>query len=451
MSSKLAIFGGNKAVTKDPGDMFTWPIITKEDEEAVLKVLYDRSMSGTDITIEFEKKFAEWQGTKYALGYCNGTMALLAAMYAAGVGFGDEIICPSLTYWASAIQAYSLGATPVFADIEPDSLCIDPNDIERCVSERTKAIMVVHYLGHPANMDGIMKIAEKHNLKVIEDVSHAQGGLYKGKKLGTFGHVSAMSLMSGKSFATGEAGMLVTDDFVIYEKALASAHYERYDDRITTPEIHKFKGLPLLGMKGRVNQFASAIGLVQLKYYDERTREIRKAMNYFWDLLEGVPGIKAHRADEKEGSSMAGWYAARGLYKPEELGGLSVTRFCQAVQAEGAGCDPGCNRPLHTHGVFQAADIYNQGKPTRIANASRDVRELDRRLPNSEIANDRMYSIPWFKHYRPEIIEEYAEAFRKVALNYEELLQDDPGDPDDIGMGQWYFFKDPEKDDNDDN
>jgi len=445
MRENLAIFGGPKAVTKDPGDMFTWPIITKEDEEAIIKVLYSRSMSGTDITTEFEQKFAEWQGSKYALGYCNGTMALLAAMYAVGLGFGDEIISPSLTYWASILPAYSLGATPVFADIDPDSLCIAPADIERCLSEKTKAILAVHYLGHPADMDGIMKIAEKYGLKVIEDVSHAQGGLYKGKKLGTFGHVSAMSLMSGKSFATGEAGILTTDDCVIYEKALACAHYERYDDRIKTPEINLYKGLPLLGMKGRVNQMCSAMGLVQLKYYDERTAEIRKAMNYFWDLLDGVPGIKAHRPDKKEDSNMAGWYAARGLYKPEELGGLSVTRFCQAVQAEGADCSPGCNKPLHTHGLFQTADIYNQGKPTRIANASRDVRKLDAFLPHSEAANRLTYSIPWFKRYRPEIIEEYAEAFKKAAMNYKELLKDDPGDSENIGFGQWYFYRDPEK------
>jgi len=407
-------------------------------------------MSGTDITAEFEREFAKWQDVKYALGYCNGTMALLAAMYAAGVGFGDEIICPSLTYWASAIQAYSLGATPVFADIEPDTLCIDPKDIERCVSAKTKAVMAVHYLGHPAKMDKIMEIAGKYNLKVIEDVSHAQGGLYKGKKLGTFGHAAAMSVMSGKSFATGEGGMLATDDLFIYEKALASAHYERFDDRVTTPELNEYKGLPLLGMKGRLNQFSSAIGLVQIKYYDARAAEIRKAMNYFWDLLEGVPGLKAHRTDEKTGSTMAGWYAARGLYKPEELGGLPVANFCRAVSAEGAECSPGCNRPLHTHGVFQTADIYNQGKPTRIANASRDVRELDRMLPHSEAANERMYSIPWFKHYRPEIIKEYAEAFKKTALNYKELLEGGPAGASE-GAGQWYFYKDPEKEEEGEN
>jgi len=370
---------------------------------------------------------------------------VLAAMFASGLGCGDEMIAPSLTYWASVLPVYSLGATPVFADVEADSLCIDPCDLERCISEKTKAIMVVHYLGHPANMDGIIKVAGKYNLMVIEDVSHAQGGLYKGRKLGTFGHAAAMSLMSGKSFALGEAGILVTDNLQIYEKALAAAHYERFDDRITTPEINRLKGLPLLGIKGRVNQFNSAIGLVQIKYYDERIKEVRKAMNYFWDLLEGVPGLQAHRVNETEGSTMAGWYAPHGLYKPEELGGLSVTCFCQAVSAEGAECSPGCNRPLHTHNVFQTADIYSHGKPTRIVNASRDVRDLDRQLPRTNAANHRTFSIPWFKHYRPEIIREYADAFKKAAMNYRDLLENDPGDSEDIGIGRWYFYSDPKK------
>ena len=444
--SNLAILGGSKAVTKDPGDIFAWPIYTREEEEAVLNVLRERSMSATAITVEFEKEFAKWQGSKYGVGYTNGTMALIAAMFAIGIGHGDEIICPSITYWASIVSAYSLGATPVFADIDPDTLCIDPQDIERCISGRTKAIMVVHYLGHPADMDAIMAVAQKHNLKVIEDHSHAQGGFYKGRRLGTIGHVSATSLMSGKSFAIGEAGMLTTDDSTVYERAIAACHYERFDETITSPELKPYMGLPLLGMKGRVNQFGSAIGLVQLKYYDERIKEIRKAMNYFWDLLEGVPGIKAHRVDEKDGSNMAGWYIPHGLYKSEELGGLSVTRFCEALTAEGVETSAGVNNPLHIHGLFKTADVYNQGMPTRIANAARDVRELDRMLPHSNMANSRTYEVPWFKHFRPEIIEEYANAFKKVSAGYKELLEGDKGNnPEAMGIGRWFFYKDPDK------
>jgi len=441
MAEKLALFGGPKAVQCDPGDMFVWPIITKEDEDAVLDVLHRRAMSGTDVTKQFENEFAQWQGTKYALGFSSGTAAIQTAMFACKVGVGDEIIAPSVTYWASAAQAFSLGATPVFAEIDENTLCIDPNDIEHRITDRTKAIVVVHYLGHPADMDPIMGIARRHNIKVIEDVSHAQGGLYKGRKLGTIGDVGAMSLMSGKSFAIGEAGMLVTDDREIYERAIAFGHYERFrENEIETEYLKPLAGLPLGGYKYRVHQMSSALGRVQLKYYDERCIEIRKAMNYFWDLLEGVPGLRAHRVPKDSDSNMAGWYAPHGIYKSEELGGLSVTRFTEAVRAEGVeACAPGCNAALHTHALFNTADVYGHGKPTRIANANKDVREFDNSLPVSEKIGAMVYGIPWFVHYRPEIIEQYAYAYRKAAENYKELLKDDPGNPP--KLGGWHFFR----------
>ena len=438
--SELALFGGPKAVTLDPKGIFDWPIITKEDEDACLEVLRKGGMSGTDVTMQFEKEFAAWNGTKYALGFSSGTASLQAAMYAVGIRAGDEIIVPDVTYWASGLQAYSLSATPVFANVDPDTLCIDPADIEHRIGARTKAIMVVHYLGHPADMDPILEIAKKHNLKVIEDVSHAQGGLYKGRKLGTIGDVGAMSLMSGKSFAVGEAGMLVTDSREIYEHALCLGHYERMTEKdLTCPDLLPLAGLPLGGYKYRMHQLSSAVGRVQLKYYDERCIEIRKAMNYFWDLLEGVPGIKAHRTNEAEGSTMAGWYAAKGLYRPEELEGLSVTRFCEAVAAEGAPASPGCNLALHTHPLFHTADVYGIGKPTRIAFTDRDVRELDKDLDPAVAIGAHTYNIPWFKHYVPEIIEEYANAYKKVALNYKELLAGDKGNPE--KLGGFHFFK----------
>jgi len=439
--SKLALLGGEATVREQYADMFKWPIITPEIEQAVLQELRRGTMSNIDATEKFEAAFAAWQGVKYALAHPNGTSALIAAMFALGVGTGDEVILPSITYWASGLQLYSLGATPVFAETQMDTLCLDPKDLERVIGPRTKAIIVVHYLGHPADMDGIMKVAKKHKLRVIEDVSHAQGGLYKGKMLGTFGDVAGMSLMSGKSFAIGEGGMLTTDDREVYERALAWGHYERNNpDYITSPQLMPLVGLPLGGVKNRLNQLASVMGLEQLKVYDEQAAEIRRAMNRFWDLLEGTPGIRAHRVDERTGSTMAGWYAAHGLYVPEELGGLSVTRFCDAVTAEGVeSVYPGANKPLHTHALMQTADLYHDGKPTRIRFAERDVRELDKHLPVSEAIPTRTYFTPWFKHDRPEIIERYAEAFRKVCTSYRDLLKDDPGNSP--GLGAWYFAK----------
>jgi perosamine synthetase len=428
-----------KAVVSEEEDMFTWPIITKEDEDAVLDVLRKGGMSGTDVTKQFENEFAVWQGTKYALGYNNGTAALHSAMFACKIGVGDEIICPSVTYWASAAPVFSLGASVVFADIDANTLCINPSDIEHRINSRTKAIVVVHYLAHPADMDPIMEIAKKHGLKVIEDVSHAQGGLYKGRKLGSIGDVAAMSLMSAKSLAIGEAGMLATNDLEIYERAIAFGHYERFNDSIQSEELKRYAGLPMGGYKYRMHQLSSAVGRVQLKYYDERCKEIRKAMNYFWDLLEGVPGIKAHRINEDSGNNMAGWYAPHGLYKPDELGGLSVTRFVEAVRAEGViDCCAGCNSALHTHALFNSCDVYGHGKPTRIANEDNDIRDYDKNLPVSEKIGSMSYTIPWFKHYRTEIIEQYANAYRKAALNFKELLKSDEGNPPNLGV--WHFF-----------
>lgn len=220
-----ALFGGRPAVTKLEKNLFTWPIVTAEDEAAVLAVLRSGSMSQTGITQQFESEFAGWQGSKDALGFNNGTASLQAALFGVGIGRGDEIICPSVTYWASILPCFSLGATVSFADIDATTLCIDPNNIEHRITPNTKAIVVVHYLAHPCDMDAILSIARRHGLKVIEDVSHAQGGLFKGRKLGTLGDVAGMSMMTGKSFAIGEAGMLVTDDREIYERAIAWGHY----------------------------------------------------------------------------------------------------------------------------------------------------------------------------------------------------------------------------------
>ena len=172
---------------------------------------------------------------------------------------------------------------------------------------------------------------------------------------------------------------------------------------------------------------------------DERMKEIDDAMNYFWDCLDGVPGLRAHRPPREENSTMGGWYAAHGKYVPEELDGLSLTRFCQAVTAEGCPISPGANKPLHLHPLLNTCDVYGHGKPTRIANTDRDVRQPPGSLPVTERMIRRVYSIPWFKKNNHALIDEYVEAFRKASANYKELLADDPGDPPDVG--NWHFFQ----------
>ena len=433
---RLAIFGGKPAVPATPDDqLFHWPIVTSDDEAAVLAVLRAGTMSSTDITKVFEAEYAAWQGSRYALATCNGTAALLAAMWACDVGAGDEIICPSITYWASAAPALTLGATVNFAEVDPLTLCIDPADIEHRIGPRTKAIVAVNYAGHPADYDRILPIARRHNIRVIEDNSHAHGALYKGRVTGTIADIAAASLMAGKSFAIGEGGMITTDDRHLYERCVSFGHYERTgvasnynpaDQVITEEALLRFRGLPLGAVKHRINQTCSAMGRVQLAEYLTRIAEIQSAMNRFWSLLDGVPGVRPHRIDLPD-STMGGWYFPRGHYRPEELGDLPVERLCEAVRAEGVPmCTPGLNSPLHLHPFFHEADIFRQGKPTAIAFGQRDVRQGPGSLPISEGLAKRVLGVPWFKHDDLRTITRYAEAYRKAAEHAEELRQTSP-------------------------
>ena len=419
---KLALLGGEPLFTQEraPKDLFKWPILTQEDIAAATEVIVNNKFSGTDITIQFQDEFAEWQGRKYALAFTNGTMSLTAAMFAIGLSEGDEIICPTKTYWASISQAAYFGAKVVFCNIK-DNLNMDPDDLERCITPKTKAIMVVHYFGYPCDMDKIMKIANRHNLYVVEDVSHAQGSLYKGKKVGNFGHVAAMSMMSQKAFAAGEMGMLVTDDRKLYERAIAFGHYERNNEKFIeeSEELKDYFHIALGGVKGRVNQLCAALGRGQLKYYDERCAEIRRAMNYFYDCLEGLPGIKPHRIDESDGSHMGGYYSPQLLYFSEELGGLSSSRFAAAVTAElngAGGCRAGANYCLHTHKYFKTFD-------PRHSTTQKDYIADDANLDIS--LKKECISVPWFKNLNKEWIDRYVQVYKKVVENHQELLEED--------------------------
>ncbi|MDO5565017.1 MAG: DegT/DnrJ/EryC1/StrS family aminotransferase [Planctomycetia bacterium] len=428
----LAYFGGPKAIPERDDSLFHWPIVTEEDIAAVRDVLVAGIMSGTGITKEFEKEFAQWNGAKYALGCCNGTASLTAAMWACGVGAGDEVICPSLTYWATCASALQLGATVNFADADPVSLCIDPNDIEHRISERTKAIVVVHYCGTPVDMDAIMDIARRHGIKVLEDVSHAVGSLYKGRKCGTLGDIAGMSMMAGKAFAIGEAGMVLTNNRELYERCIAFGHYERTgapsrfnppDAQITMDSLLPYIGLPLGGVKHRMNQTCAAMGRVQLKYYQERIEEIDRAMTWFMDRIEAeIPGLTGHRPTTP-GSTNGGWYVPCCHYDPAAFGGCPAELFSDLIRAEGMHCVNGINNPLHLHPYFHTADIFHQGCPTALAFGQRDVRQGEGACPVTEAVTDRTIQVPWFKHCRKEEIEKHVAGFVKVAT----FVRENPG------------------------
>lgn len=428
--SKLAILGGTPILGKHPEELFHWPIVNDAMRKAQLDVLNSGNMSGTDIAQRFESEFAKWQKRKYALGHNNGTSSLLAAMYGLGVSAGDEVICTSVTYWASCMGALQLGASVVFCDIDVESLQMSPEDFEKKITPRTKLVVVVHYMAHPCDMDRIMAIARKHGIKVLEDVSHAQGGRYKGRMLGTFGDAAAMSLMTCKSFAIGEGGMMLTDDLEVYRRAVRFGHYDRIPTLYAPEEIADTRILPFGGCKNRMHQISAAIGLEQLKKYDDEMEEIDCAMKYFWSGLNDIHGIRWIYPKD-DGSDKSGWYASRFHYEQEAFGGVSNEVFTKALNCEvsqnsdGSGpFEMGCNFPLHLSSVFSDVDIYGYGKPTArfFRNDDANPKELTGSLPVAEEINTKVIGEPWFKHFDKPLIDKYIEAVRKVAANYRDLI-----------------------------
>ena len=438
-ADRLAMLGGTPVM--DPAklaaanELFAWPIVNDAMRKASDAVLVARKMSGRDIAIRFEEEFAKWNGTKYAVSCLNGTTALNTAFYAVGVGPGDEVICPSMTMWASCQGVVNLGGTVVFCDVKPDDVTIDPASFEAHITPRTKAVVVVHYMGMPCDMDAIMAIARKHGIKVIEDVSHAQGGLYKGRRLGAIGDIGAMSLMTGKSFAIGEAGMMVTNSREYYEKSIRWGMYGRMQKFMPPEMFARTFNVPFGGIKNRLNQCTAAIGLEQLKKYDAERAEIEDAMLYYWRGLADIDFLKLIYP-KWEQSNKAGWYASRGHFLTERVPGVDNRVFAAAVVAELGGVPngfgAGANFPLHWSSVFNDEDIFGNGQPPskRFLPAGLSSKQLTGELPVSDGINERLIGDPWFKRFDRSLIDVFVEAVHKVAKNVDKLRGLRPASPD---------------------
>lgn len=419
--ASLAINGGSKVVSKDPGEIFVHPIIDRRDEEALVEMLHSRQMSSIEPSLALEEQYAKWQGSKFALAHNTGTAALYGALWGVGVGEGDEVICPTVTYWASAMPVLSLRGTVVFADIEEDTLCIDPEDVRRKITDRTKAIVAVHLSGHPADMDPLMEISEETGVPVVEDVSHSHGALYKGRLLGSIGQVSAMSLMTGKALPTSEGGMLCTDDREIYERAIVFGHYGRIGKYCEIQKYADMAGLAVGGHKFRMNGFSAVMAQVQLDKYQGVLDDKKRSSELWWSLLEDVPGIVPH-IPKWENSTLGGWYAPRGIYDPDAAPeNLPLKAFARAVRAEGSVCHAGGYKLLHRHPAFNDLAIYGEDSPTCIRFAERDVRMSDEDLPVATKMFSRVYMVPRFSYFDAEYITQCAEAYRKVIEHADEV------------------------------
>jgi len=263
------------------------------EEDAVVETVRSKWISTGPKNAELERKFAEMTGAKHAVALTNCTVALHMALLLNDIKPGDEVICPSLTFVATANAIRYVNAIPVFADIRGlDDLTIDPDDIERKITSRTKALMLMHYGGFACDMNRIMAIAQKYNLRVIEDACHGPTAEYEGKKLGTFGQCGCFSFFSNKNISTGEGGMIITDDDAMYEKAkllrshgMTSLSYDRAKGHSTKYDVIE------LGYNYRMDDIRASIGIVQLDKL-KKDLEIRAELRALYEKkLEGVDEI----------------------------------------------------------------------------------------------------------------------------------------------------------------
>jgi len=298
MVERLALYGGKPVREKPLPPMFPGALfIGEEEKKEILEVIESKSLFrfyGPKLlnkTKTFEEKFSQYIGVKHALGVTSGTAALITSLASAGVGPGDEVIIPAYCWIMDPMAVMFVRAIPVIAEINK-TLTLDPRDVENKITDRTKAIIAVHMRGFQCDMDALLKIAEKHDLILIEDVAQACGGMYKGAKLGSIGHLGAFSFQLNKVITAGEGGAVTTDDDDMYKRAAV------FHD---APFYVRFGIDPYPGINFRMSELTSAVLLAQLQKIDKIIEKMRENKKRLLRGLSKIDGIELHTPVDPEG------------------------------------------------------------------------------------------------------------------------------------------------------
>ena len=345
-AGKLAVNGG-KPLRAKPWP--SWPVWDRTAEKSVLDILRSGNWyrgQGQTVT-EFEGKYAALLGAKRCTCTVNGTNALLTAMHALDVGVGDEVIVSPYTFIATYNVVIGSCALPVFADTDPETFQINPDTIEERITERTRAIMPVHILGIPANMDRIMAIAKKHNLVVIEDACQAWLAQWRGKCCGTIGDLGCFSFQNSKHLPCGEGGAVVGNDEELMDRVHSFHNCGR-----PYGSVKKTSGYPIIGTNRRMTEYQAAILLNQMQRLEADTARRWENGQYLTTQLKDIPGIVPHRL--YEGVTRAVYHLYPFRYKKEHFNNAPRDRFLRALSAEGIPCSGGYG-PQYRDGLIEAA------------------------------------------------------------------------------------------------
>jgi len=340
---ELALVGGDP-IRIDPFP--SWPSFGEEEADSLLHVLRNGSWGGYNEKVaEFEAAFAAMHQTRYAISCANGTVALELVLRAAGIRCGDEVIVPPITFVATATSVLLCHGVPMFADIDPQTHNLSPAAAERAITPRTRAIIVVHFGGQPADMDAFRSLADRHRLALIEDAAHAHGAVWRGKPVGNFGIAATFSFQSFKLVTSGEGGVVLTNSSDIADKVWSYCNQGR---RKGGGWFEHFT----LGTNYRITGVQAAILSQQIKRLPEQTRTREKNVEYLRQKLRTIPGFVLSEPDPRVKGHPH--YLVTLRYQASEFAGAKRETVIQALRAEGIPVQPAYPYPLYRNPLFKA-------------------------------------------------------------------------------------------------
>jgi perosamine synthetase len=429
MKGKLALHGGTRVVPE--GLKRSWPEITQEDKDAVLAVLERKVLSGVHgpEATALEEEWAAFTGSRQVLSFNSGTAALHAALFAAGVGPGDEVITSAFSFSGSFQPILQQNAVPIFVDIDPRTYNIDPAQIEAKIGEHTKALMPVHIHGLPADMEPILALGRKHNLPVIEDACQAHGATYQGKIAGTMGAMGCFSLNVTKNLSGGEGGFLNTDDDEYAERARTLRTFGEKVGK-EKEKIRPYYSYTI-GWNYRTQELPAAFARSQLKRLPHYNAIGQRNGAYLSRELAKIPGLVPPHVPPDRTSI---YHKYRLRFDPQVLGLQMATvefrnRLLDALEAEGVEATLWHVTPLTSFPIFQRLDEgYGRGCPwtcpyygKEITYNPADYPQALRLMDTSLVVNTEPYPI-YLQDL--ELMELYVEAFRKVFDHLDKVVSD---------------------------